>query len=345
MVECPSCDFENANEAPTCRKCAASLSGCDPVCSMPTFGGTSTGQVLDQRYVIAGKIQSDDLGVLYQAEDAENNIPVLIRALPAIIKDDPEQIKDIRRKAKNLLTLQHANIVALLAFKLEGPIKYFVSEYNEGITLAQKLSSRGPLTHEQAAAIFEPLGEAIDYAHSQNHLHRDIHPGNIILNPAGIPKLANFEITRWIKGVLAKATADQPSDASLFSAPEQFRTGKSHPRSDIYSFAATIYHALCRPPLIWRGWIEYQVLNETPAPLNELTGEQNAALLKALSHDSRFRYRSTYKFLAGLNLASTQAPEEDETAAPKTVRGLFHLNAPHYKQIPNFQPLPVSGGQ
>ncbi len=305
MIECPSCDFENADQAPTCRKCAAPLFGRDPTCSMPTFGGDSTGQVLDRRYVITSQIGPDDAGVIYQADDAEKNTPVLIRALPTIITDDPARIDEIRKKAKALLHLSHANIVPLLAFQLDGPVKYFVSQYLAGPTLEQKLSSSGPLTIAQAAAVFEPLGESLDYAHSQNHLHGDINPANIVLTPDGSPKLANFEIPRWIKDSLSRANADQADDASLYFAPEQFRTGKSRQRSDIYSFAATMYQSICRPPQIWRGWIEYQVLNETPTPLNELTEEQNAAILKALSRDSRYRYRSTYKLLADLNLNSS----------------------------------------
>jgi len=305
MIECPSCDFENADQAPACRKCAAPLFGRDPECSMPTFGGDSTGQVLDRRYVITGQISPDGAGVIYQADDAENNTPVIIRALPTIITDDPARIDEIRKKAKALLNLSHANIVSLLGFQLDGPVKYFLCQYAPGTTLAQRLSSSGPLTVAQAAAVFEPLGEALDYAHSQNHLHGDINPANIVLTPDGSPKLANFEITRWIKDSLSRANADQPDDASLYFAPEQFRTGKSRQRSDIYSFAATMYQAICRPPQIWRGWIEYQVLNETPTPLNEFTEEQNAAILKALSRDSRYRYRSTYKLLADLNLNSS----------------------------------------
>ena len=317
MIECPSCDFENADQAPACQKCAAPLFGRDPVCAMPTFGGDSTGQVLDRRYVILQKTGIDDAGVIYQADDAENNTPVTIRALPTIITDDPALIDEIRKKAKTILNLTHDNIAALLGFQLDGPVKYFVSQYAPGTTLEQRLSSSGPLTIGQAAAVFGPLGEALDYAHSQNHLHGDINPANIILTPHGVPKLANFEITRWIKDSLSRVNADQADDASLHSAPEQFRTGKSHQRSDIYSFAATIYQSICRPPRIWRGWIEYQVLNETPAPLNELTDEQNAALLKALARDSRYRYRSTYKFLADLSLNSSpsstaQQPIKDD---------------------------------
>lgn len=203
MIECPSCNFENADQAPKCQKCQAELFGRDPVCAMPTFGGTSAGQVLGHRYVIAQRIGDDGAGVLYRADDAQTNTPVLIRALPTIIPDDTKEINEIRRKAKALLHLKHANIVQLLGFELEGPVKYFVSEQVQGTALAQKLARTGPLTTEQAAAIFELLGESLDYAHSQNHIHCDIHPANIILTPNGPPKLANFEITRWIKGELA----------------------------------------------------------------------------------------------------------------------------------------------
>ncbi|MBN2138830.1 MAG: SEL1-like repeat protein [Sedimentisphaerales bacterium] len=279
---------------------------------MPIFGGTSVGQVLDRRYVITRRLGSDGMGIMYQADDAEEDISVLIRALPKVIPDNAESMEQLRRRAGDLLNLSHTNIVSLLAFDLDGPVKYFVFEYIEGETLRERLSSGGPLSVEQAGAVFTPLGDALDYAHSQNYLHRDINPSNILLASDGSPRLMNFDITRWVKDALAGTEDDLLDDAFLFSAPEQFSNAKLQHRSDIYSFAATIYHCLCRPPLIWRGWMEYQVLNEQPAALRDLDDRQNAALLKALSRDCRFRYRSTYKFFADLNLgaAVSSIPEK-----------------------------------
>ena len=218
MIECPSCDFENTGEAAVCRKCGASLFGRDPECSMPTFGGESIGQVLDRRYAIVERIGADGAGVIYRAEDAETDIAVIIRALPRIVADDPARIDEIRKRAKTLLDLSHANIEPLLGFQLDGPVNYFVRRDVAGTTLAQKLSSSGPLTIAQAAAVFEPLGEALDYAHSQNHLHGDINPANIILTADGSPKLANFEITQWIKDSLSQANAEQADDAGAWRA-------------------------------------------------------------------------------------------------------------------------------
>ncbi len=303
MAECPACEVENVDEASTCWQCNAPLYGLDPECRMPTFGGTSTGQVLERRYVILRKIGSDGIGIVYQAEDAETNRAVLLRALPAVMADNPEQISELRQVAKPVLNLSHPNIVCLLDCRLDGNVKYLVTEYVEGISLEERLRSKGPLSLEQVVEIFGPLAGALDHAHACNILHRDICPSNVVVGFDGRPKLANFAITRQLKGALAQITCEQADGASLYAAPEQFRTGRSQRRSDIYSFAATIYRCLCRPPTTWRGWVEYQVLKEEPAALHNLSDAQNAVLLKALSFDARNRYGSAEEFLRDLSCA------------------------------------------
>jgi len=307
MTECPSCDFENADQAHICEKCGAALYGADPVCSMPTFADTSVGQVLDRRFVIARQIAIDSMGGLYEAEDAEQDIAVLIRALPKTLADNRDHIDKLRRQAQTSAALRSPNIAALLGFELKGPVKYIVTEYIEGMTLEEKISAEGPLSIERMIEIFTPVAEAIDYAHSENRFHRDINPANIILTADQTAKLANFGITGQLKDSLGRIGSDQAPDASLYMAPEQFKTAKPRAGSDIYSLAATIYRCLCRPPLVWRGWIEYQVLKEKPAPLDNLSDGQNAALLKALSRESKNRQRSASKLLADLRPISTPA--------------------------------------
>jgi len=307
MIACPSCDFKSADTSDTCRKCGAVLHGVDPICGMPIFGGTSVGQVLDRRYVITRGIGSDGMGVVYQAEDAEQGVPVFLRALPTALANDHQQTDHLRRQAKAVLGLSHPNIVRLLGFQFDQTVKCLVTEHFAGSTLQERISAAGPLTVEQMLRMFLPLAEALDYAHSRNVLHLDINPANIILAADGSARLANFAVTRQIKDSLSQITSEQTPDASLYMAPEQFRKKKAGSLSDIYSLAATIYHSLCRPPLAWRGWLEYQVLNEQPSPLDILTDGQNAALLKALSRDSRNRPRTAQRFLDDLRAAVDSA--------------------------------------
>ena len=306
-IACPSCNSENADKANTCRKCGAVLNGVDPICGMPIFGGTSVGQVLDRRYVITREIGSDGMGVLYQAEDAERGVPVFLRALPKALANDRQQIDHIRRQAETVLGLSHPNIVRLLGFQFDRTVKCLATEHFDGGTLQERIAAAGPLTVEQMLRIFLPLAEALDYAHSQNVLHLDINPANIILAADGASRLANFTVTKQIKDSLAQITSEQTPDASLYMAPEQFRKAKAGSLSDIYSLAATIYHSLCRPPVVWRGWLEYQVLNEQPLPLDILTDGQNAALLKALSRDARSRPRTAQRLLDDLRAAVDSA--------------------------------------
>jgi len=300
MTECPSCKLENTDSSARCPRCGTELYGRDPLCGVPTFAGTSAGQVLDGRYVIVRKLASDALGVLYEAEDAESDSLVLLWALVKITADAQKLADDLRQKAQAVLELDHPNILRVLAFRFGTGVNYVVTEHFSGQTLEKQLSQRGPLSIEEAAVLFAPIAEALDYAHGSKVCHADICPANVIL-PSGSPaKLANFQLSWAIKDALAKTGSDLPDDAVLYMAPEHFTPRGPGPRSDIYSLAATLYRCLCHGTDRWRGWMEYQVLKESPKPLENLGDEQNAALLKALARDSRSRYRSARRLLADL---------------------------------------------
>jgi len=301
MAECLSSQVINGGQTSTSQKREAVSSGVNPICGMPTFSGTSVGQVLDQRYIITSEVSSDQTGVVYQAEDAERNVRVLIRALPQILDRDEQQLDILCCQAEQVIGLSHPNVVSMLGFHFDRKVKYMVTEYCDGSTLQKRMSTAGPLTVGQMVKVFTPLAEALDYAHSRNVLHLDINPANILLTTDRKAKLANFAITRQTRNSLGQITSEPAQEASLYAAPEQFRGTKLSSRSDIYSFAATIYKSLCRPPQVWRGWMEYEVLKEKPAPIDSLSESQNAALLKALSRDPANRYRSALALLADLD--------------------------------------------
>jgi len=317
MIECPSCAFENADNANTCEKCSAALHGFNTICGIPTLGGNSAGQVLNGQYIIVRELGSDRMGAVYQAEDAELDIPVVIRALPTILADDRRETDNLRQVAKRALNLSHPNIARLYRFQSDKPIKYMVTEYIDGGSLEEKISAKGPLSLEEMLKIFIPVAAGLDYAHDRDVLHGDIKPANIILTGDGVAKLANFGITKQIKESMARITSET-SDTSLYMAPEQFGGGQWQKQSDIYSLAATIYQCLCSRPPFWRGWMEYQVLKEQPSRLDKLNDIQNAALLKALSREPEDRQGSAWELLdvlgEGLSITTTAAAKAEAEA-------------------------------
>lgn len=316
MVQCRSCNFDNTDDAKTCQNCGTALNGVDAICGIPTFAGSSVNQVLDRRYIIACKIALSQIGVTYKAEDAELNIQVILRVLLVTLCDSTQQIDYLRSKAEALIGLSHVNIISLLGFGLDAQIKYLVSECVQGETLQDRISTNGPLAIEETLRIFEPIAAGLDYAHSQNILHGDIRPENITLADDGQVKLDNFCLTRQISDSLTSLGSEQVSSSSLYVAPEQFHNRQLSPQSDIYSLAACIYQCLCSSPSFWRGWLEYQVLKESPAILDNLTDRQNETLQKAFSRNPQDRQSSAGELLFELlnEPAETIVEVEAETA-------------------------------
>ncbi|MHC4389380.1 MAG: serine/threonine protein kinase, partial [Planctomycetota bacterium] len=199
MNRCPECNFENADGTDACAQCGAAVYGVDAVCGVPTYGGSSAGQVLGKRYIIEREIASDSLGTTYLAEDAELDVHVAIRALPVTFADDEQAIDELRQEADRVLALSHPSIIRLLRFHFGQKIKYVVSEYVEGRSLEQYVSAAGALGFDEMVKIFSLIATGLDYAHNQNIVHGDIRPENIILNQDGLAKLADLGITRQIR--------------------------------------------------------------------------------------------------------------------------------------------------
>lgn len=262
----------------------------DTLDSQPTIPGEPSGQILSGRYKIVREIGSGGMGTVYLAEDTElDNMQVAVKVLPTILSNNKRSIDNLRREAKTALKLTHPNIVRLHTFQSDEAIKYLVMEYVDGGNLEEKILKAGALNVDDTLKIFTQVAAGLDYAHSQNVLHRDIKPANIMLTKDGKAKLADFGIARQLKDSMTRITGKETSGTLLYMAPEQFRGGEPDHRSDIYSLAASIYECISGHPPFWRGSIEYQIMNEEPAPLEKLNDNQNTVLLRALSKDSKER--------------------------------------------------------
>jgi len=313
MIECPSCNFQNTDDPCACENCGAALSGPDPTGDEPPFAYENTDRLFDERYLIAEKLCADTTSALYRAKDVVLNIPVTIRTLPTILGKDECRIDDLKTEAIKALALSHPNIISLREFEFDQPVKYLVAEYVNGESLDKIIAQNGPLEVEDMLNIFAQIATAVDYAHCRHVLHRNIKPANILITPDGTAKLGDFAVTGQIRE-LTTHTGPESGTESLYMAPEQFGPKTANRQSDIYSLAAVIYQCLCAPANLWRGWMEYQILKETPAPLTALADEQNAALLKALSRDPENRQTSARELLAALG---APPPSADATAGPE----------------------------
>jgi len=252
---------------------------------------------------------------VYRAVDPMRRT-VALKVLLDSLAAQPEYVRRFQREAENVATLRHENIVIVHHASLYEPPYYMAFEFLSGGTLADRISR--PMAVERALEIIEPICKAVDHAHRQRIIHRDIKPGNIMFDDTGRPKLTDFGIaladsqTRLTMVGVKFGTAE-------YMSPEQ-ADGKEELdwRTDIYSLAAVVYHMLTgRPPFQHSDPIQVlRMIRDEPvvAPSKanpDLPRSIDRVMLKAMSRKRERRYHSAMEFYRALSVASKEPPPSD----------------------------------
>ena len=221
------------------------------------------------RYHILRQLGQGGMGAVWLAEDQQlDNRKVAIKMLPTIIVQDKRAYQQLKSEALVSLKLIHPNIVTLRVFEENDGAPFLVMDYVEGYTLSDYIAEKGKLTEEETIRLLKPIAKALDYAHSEKVIHRDVKPSNILIrNNDGHPFILDFGIAREIQESLTRVTGRTISGTLLYMSPEQLRGALPKPAQDIYSFSVMAYECLNGDPPFMRGEIAYQIINEPPAPL------------------------------------------------------------------------------
>ncbi len=219
------------------------------------------GQVLRQRYRIREVIGQGGMGFVYLADDLR--LQGRLCAIKSVRHDPtlpPEAIEELRaqfrREAQVLARLDHPNLPKVSDFFSEGTTDYLVMDYVPGSDLRlliEEARQEGRfLPLSQVLEWARQLGDALAYLHNQNPpiVHRDVKPSNIKLTPEGRIKLVDFGLVKEMNTGDATITVIQGKGTALYTPLEQYGADAGHTdaRSDIYAFAATLYHLLTNEP-------------------------------------------------------------------------------------------------
>ena len=159
--------------------------------------------VLASRYHVIRKLGDGGMGSVWLAKDAKlDDREVAIKMLPAVLAANDRAIRQLKAEAKLAMHLSHPHLVALRSFEEEAEGAFLVLDFIEGKTLEEALTEKRTLSEEEVVSIFQPLAEALDYAHSRNVIHRDIKPSNILIATDGTPYITDFGIALYWYGVL-----------------------------------------------------------------------------------------------------------------------------------------------
>ena len=224
-----------------------------------------------------------------------------------------EEREDFRTEALTIAHLKHPNIVRVLEFGFQDNVTpYLVMDYAPNGSLRSAYRGSIPLT--TILPTIKAIAAALDYAHQQNIVHRDIKPDNMLLGANGEVLLSDFGIAVAALGTGVQQTQDA-TGTPAYMAPEQFQ-GKPRPASDQYAFAVTIYEWLCgkRPFDGDATALGYQHVHDTPPSLRaqqpEISFAVERVVFKALAKDPRQRFASVTAFADALEQVAFAVSQE-----------------------------------
>ncbi len=270
-----------------------------------------------QDYEILDRVGAGAMGTVFKARQKRMNRIVALKVLKPSLARDTRYVERLRREARIVASLNHPNIVTGYDLGEEGGYHFFVMEFVEGKSLRALLVEWGMFAEEYVRRVARHVALALDHAYHRGVIHRDIKPGNILIDERGEVKLTDMG--------LAKGPADMTltrDGATLgtpqYISPEQARNPQDvDVRSDLYSLGATLYHmATGVPPFRGDTMAELitKVLSETPVPPNEinpaLSEGMSLVLRKLLAKDLRVRYQTPRELLDDLDRVERQLPPD-----------------------------------
>ncbi|HUS83634.1 MAG TPA: protein kinase [Anaerolineales bacterium] len=264
-----------------------------------------TGSLLRHRYRIEGILGQGGMGAVYKAFDINLGVAVAVKEN---LFTTEEYARQFRREATILASLRHPNMPRVTDhFVIEGEGQYLVMDFIKGVDLRERLEKQGPISEEEALPWFLETCDALAFLHTRNPpvLHRDLKPGNIKITPDNRATLVDFGLAKIVEKGGATTTGAKAMTPG-FSPPEQYGTGKTDPRTDVYSLAATCYAVLTAT--IPEDSLERAMGRDELTPLLKRNPKVSIALArvitKALAVDPSDRYQSIAEFASALQLAS-----------------------------------------
>jgi len=325
--------------------------------TMRPGSGPALGRI--DQYELVRKLGGGGFGVVYLARDTAGGVEVALKTLHPLLKHNPEEMELLREKFAIVSRLAHPNIATALVLhpvrdvsivdeatrlelKLSPGDSVMVMRYAPGVTLSKwrRQFPGGVIPFDRVLEIARQLASALDHAHSERIVHRDIKPGNVMVETLAEEsqgpdregkvrvRILDFGLAAEIHSSMSCVSTEQgdTSGTRPYMAPEQWAGRRQDGRTDQYALACVLYELLSGAPP-FAGVFETgdpiimrtAVVSDPPESLDALPAFANAALLRALSKDPKDRFPTCSAFVAALSEETdgARSPEKPEPAAPK----------------------------
>ena len=267
------------------------------------------GTLLNGRFRLEEQIGSGGMSTVYRAFDEVLERSVAIKVMHASIAEDGIQLERFRREARTAAKMSHPHVVTVIDAGEDEGHPFIVLEYVEGETLKDRIRRNGPLPVPEAVAYAIEIGRALQAAHGERLVHRDVKPQNVLLDPEGRAKVTDFGISRSLdaEGLTATGRVLGTTD---YVSPEQALGEAVTEQSDVYSLGIVLFEMLVgRVPFRAESQVGVAMkhVREPMPDVQRLRPEISAALAavveRSTAKERNNRYANVAQMLADLEQA------------------------------------------
>jgi uncharacterized delta-60 repeat protein len=274
------------------------------------------------RYQLVRELGRGGMGIVWLAKDLRLSEEVALKFLPDAIAHDSTALEDMRRETLKSRRLSHPNIIRIYDLdETPGEAPFIAMEYIAGTTLAE-MKARQPqrlFGWAELNPLVRQLCDALEYAHRQKVVHRDLKPGNFMVDGQGVLKLADFGLAATAAESMTRLSRDLGSSGTpVYMSPQQMQSQAPKAADDIYALGAMLYELLTSKPPFYAGDIYRQVVEVPAVPLverladleltNEIPPDVAALVMACLAKDPAQRPPSALAVAQWIGLESQPEP-------------------------------------
>ncbi len=271
----------------------------------------TTGDEILGRYKVIELLGQGGMGVVYRCKDLKGNVEVAVKALPPEVSHSTAEMEEVQENYSLVSKLVHTNIAVYKTLEMDSVTGdyYLVMEYVGGEDLRhwmKRMRKEGNITLETALPVLRQIAVALDYAHGQDVIHRDMKPDNVKIMADGTVKVLDFGLAAQIRTSLAHVSKEEIARAgtNLYKSPEQWQArSRQGAAADQYSLAVTAYELLA-------GHVPFEsddmallkaaVLKDKPELIDGMPKHVNDALQAGLAKEASGRYATCVDFVRAL---------------------------------------------